>query len=229
MKLNASHSPNVAQYMRILSGKTIAEVSSVTGLSLMTISRIERGNFASGIDKLQTLARNYGITVDALVRNDLAAILHTLIGPAVASHKVYDEYLKRAEQCNKTGIAGEDWVFQQESEKLRGSIYEFAVNPNYSDEREAHHDMLSFDAEGNPIVIEVKATTKNSNTAFCMTVPEINRAKECLNTGITYEIHRVHHVDNPNKIGRDIIGAAELFSMFEFTPTKYSVERRSKA
>ena len=129
---------NVAQYKRIMDGHRIADVSRLTGLSAMTISRIENGNCASGWDKLQTLARHHGITIDALVRNDFSAVLPTLTKSAVAKHKMYGDYEKIVSLCHQNGLSGEDWVFLQEREKLKGTPYENAVNPNYAEIGRAH-------------------------------------------------------------------------------------------
>lgn len=89
-----------------------------------------------------------------------------------------------------------------------GSRYEGMVNSGYADGMAAHHDMMSFDAEtGEPILIEVKATTGDADEAKYLSEGELQLLNYCAEHGVRYELHRPYHVNDPVRWGRRIYSA----------------------
>ena len=224
MSTKKSNILNVAQYKRIMGGHSLTDMSHMTSIPVTDIAEIEKRNFSCGVHKLRALAQYNGITIDALVNNDFQAILPTLTCPA---NKTDASFTEAAPRIVQNGLIGEHWVFLQEKERLKGTPYENAVNPNYADEPGARFDIMSFTEDGAPILIEVKSTNKNASIPFQISPGEIAKAKECLDKGMQYEVHRVYHVDDTAKIGRRIISAEELLSRYELVSCKYMAKRRA--
>ncbi|HEY8420965.1 MAG TPA: DUF3883 domain-containing protein [Thermoclostridium sp.] len=104
--------------------------------------------------------------------------------------KLTAESIKQlCEKQNDIGFKGEEWVFNQERKKLKGTAFENGINPNYSNDPEAGFDILSFSKNGENLFIEVKTTTGNAEDNFFLSSSEIEKAKECLNNGLKYELH----------------------------------------
>ena len=124
------------------------------------------------------------------------------------------------------GKAGEQWVYELECEKLRNTFLENAVNPFYSDDKDAHFDLLSFDYECHPILIEVKSTSLAADEPFELTDGELALLKNCVSEGIRYELHRVYYVNCPKRRGRMIIPGEVLLQEYEFNPNCYTVKKK---
>ena len=217
---------SVANYLRHRAKLTIAELSSRTGVSAMTISRIENGNWAVDIHPVLTLAEYFEVSVDAILRNDFQAIFASLKEQTAPVHTMYEHFAKINAICQRNGLSGEEWVYLQECKRLESTVMKNAVNANYADDMEAHFDILSFSESGQPIVIEVKSTNKGPKAGFHMTDAEFRTARDCLEAGIRYEIHRVYYVQDARKISRRIITAEELFRDYEITPKSYLVKEK---
>lgn len=217
---------NVMNYMRRRMNLTQKEISKETGLTPNDISRVERGLANHRIEKFIVLSKYLCIPLEALICNNLKAALLTFNEPTKISRKLQERMKAIRERRDDIGSRGEDWVFQLEVEKLKGTCYENGVNPNYADDEESHFDILSFTRNGESIIIEVKTTSGEEQDAFFFSADELKKAKECFENGETYEVHRVHHIDEHSKRGRYIISAEELFSCYDFMPVNYKVVRK---
>lgn len=217
---------NVMYYMRKRMNVTQKQISKSTGLTANDISRLERGITSHRIEKFIILSKYLKIPVESLIYNNLKMALVTFKEPVKISRKTQEHKKILQERRNYIGYKGEDWVYQQEIEKLKGTCYENGVNPNYADDEEASFDILSFHVDGGRIIIEVKTTTGEAEDPFFISLNELGKARECLESGQQYEVHRVHHIDNPKKRGRNIIPASELFSDYEFVPVTYKAIRK---
>jgi transcriptional regulator with XRE-family HTH domain len=218
---------NVTYFMRRYMGLTQEQLANETRLSANDISRIERGNFKARIEKFIKLAEYLSLPLEAILCNNLKAALAKLKAPPKVSRKMAERIRLRQEKSELTGFKGEDWVYEQEIAELSGTDYINAVNPNYADDEDAHFDILSFRRDGTPKLIEVKTTTGEASEAFYFTAGELSKAKECFENGTLYEVDRVHHIDDYDKRGRQIISAEELFNDYEFIPDTYRVVRRA--
>lgn len=217
---------NVLYYMRNRLGITQKHVAQETGLTENDISRIENGADNPFIGTYITLARYFNISVDAFVHNDIKIALSSFTEPPKIIRNMLKRIKIRRDKCDKTGRKGEEWVYKKEFKKLRGTGHENGINPNFSDNDEAHFDILSFKLDGSSIIIEVKTTTGEASEPFFISAHELDVVKECNEDGTCYELHRVFHIDNPKKRGELIISANELLCNYEFVPETYKVIRK---
>ena len=214
--------------MRSRLGLTQKQIAKATGLTEQDISRIENGADNPFIETFILLARYFNIPIDAFVHNNLKIALSSFTKPPQILHNNSKRIKARRDKCDEIGHKGERWVYKEEYKKLRGTGHENGINPNFADNDEANFDLLSFDLNGRAIIIEVKTTTGDESDPFFISSNEINMAKQCIRNGKCYEIHRVHNINNPQKSGRVIITAEELFENFDFIPEIYKVVQKEK-
>jgi len=220
---------SVTNYLRHREGLTIAQLSQKTGISAMSISRIENGKWSVDIGPVLTLAKYYDVSVDAILRNDFMGIAAGLKEQTAPLHKMYEQFAKINAICQNNGLTGEQWVYLQECKRLERTVMKNAVNANYADDPEAHFDILSFTPDGQPIIIEVKSTNKGPGKDFYISAAELQVAKDCLEAGIRYEIHRVYYVQDARKIGCKVITAEELFRDYNIEPKNFRVSKKKEA
>lgn len=218
---------NVACYLRNHEGLSLEQLHEKTGISTNILCRIEN-NKPSAIDKFETLADFYGISVDALVRNDILVAAISRIMPPVATFRGYEQQRQSYERRLRAGLKGEQWLLCEELKKRSGTRFANALCNGYADDGRAGFDILSFDTEGNPIVGEVKSTTGGADAPFYMTAPELAKARETFENGGQYTVYRVVHINTPDKTSHFEISAAELLSDYEFIPKTYEVVKKSK-
>lgn len=216
---------NVLYYMRNRRMLSQKELANETELTANDISRLENGNLGAGIEKPIALAKYFSISLEALVFNKLEDVLANLTEGPEINHKLLGRINMLQKSRDNLGRDGETWVFQQEVKKLKGTKFANGVIPFWNDE-DAHFDILSFDCDGTPIIIEVKSTNGRASKNFFMTIGELMKARECAANGTRYEVHRVHHFGNSKKRGRVIISGEELLSNYNFKVDSYVVSRK---
>lgn len=217
---------NLINYLRHREGLTQKELGRETGLTANDICRMESNNFGAAKSKLVALAEYFKVSCDHLTRNNFEAFFASLTAPPKVSRKLSELHERLHKIKDEIGRKGEEWVYGRECEKLSGTIYANAVNPNYANDEAAGFDLLSFDPDGTFISVEVKATAGNADDAFYLSAAEYRKAAECQESGERFEIHRVHHINHPEKCGRKIILPHELFRDYEITPCEYLVRKR---
>lgn len=214
-------------YLRCSRSLTQSELAQKTGLSPNDISRFENQHYP-GMSKVSVLAKFFEVKIDALLTNDFPAVFKNLSAPMMPSHKLSHKCDEKLLRNSKTGRDGEEYVFRRELDKLQGTEYQNAVNPNFANDAEAGFDILSFSVNGDPIVIEVKSTTDLDNQSFEMTAREIEKLKMCVNNGERYELQRVFGVGTPD-VHREIISGDELLKDYDFEPqVTYRVHPKKK-
>ncbi len=214
-------------FMRKRFGLSQQELAKDTGLTPNDVCRLENGNLGAGVEKGITLAKYFSVSLEALISDSFEELYAFFTEGPKTSRKMQDRIKKLRIELDELGNGGEDWVYEQEVNKLKGTKYANAVNPNYADDEEAGCDILSFDLDGKHIYIEVKSTNGRASKAFYLTQKEKERAEECLSKGERYEIHRVHHLNNPKKRGRVIITAEELFKDYTFETDNFKISRKA--
>lgn len=217
---------NVLYYMRKRHGLSQHELAKATKLTANDICRIESGNIGAGIEKFITLAKFFSISLNALLGDDIYEVCLSLKMGPTTSRKMLKRIQKLRNKCDEIGCSGEEWVYQQELRKLHGTVYENAVNQNFADDEDAHFDILSFDTDGTPICIEVKTTTGDLEKTFFFSEDELKFARECYETGMRYEVHRVFNVNDPKKCGSVVIPVESLLNNYSFEPATYSVIKK---
>ncbi|WP_124221419.1 DUF3883 domain-containing protein [Aquisalibacillus elongatus] len=121
------------------------------------------------------------------------------------------DYLQLHEIQMKIGKLGEAFVYEIECEKLKGTKFELEIDNKKALDPKNGYDILSFTIEGEPIHIEVKATTGTEET-FYLSKNEFRTAEEMKKKGKVYVIYFVRDImsDNPNlNIIKDITNNEE--------------------
>ena len=208
---------SLAWFLRHRSGLTISELSEEAGVSAMSISRFENDSVSTMLCNIAPLADFFKVPASLLLVNDLNAGLSVITEAVAARHKLAQRFKEQQEAQHRTGISGEEYVYLREFEKLKGTRWQKLVDPNFANNPHSHFDILSFDLDGTPVCIEVKATKGSGDKPFYMSKPELDFAVECLENGTRYELHRVYFVDDPEKRDRDIYTPEELLDKFGCT------------
>ena len=217
---------NVLYQVRLRVGLSQHQVAKKTGLTPNDICRFENGRIPS-FGKCLIISKTLGIDIDALVRNDLAAVMNTFTKPAVAHHRLSRELDRKNAIINELGRRGEDYVYAYELESLKDTPWVNAVNPNIADEVSAGFDILSFFPDGTPKYIEVKTTSGKANSSIEMTEAEVKKMTECFKKGENYFVYRVYHFGD-KKQGIKIIPASEILKNYKIVEKSYYEVRAKK-
>ena len=202
-------------YLRTAQGLSQRELSSKVELSPMDISKFERGHRCISLSKAISLARYFGVSCSSLLYDDFPAIFDRLKQPIPVDYAARERQVRRQAGRSKVGYEGEDWVYNLELEKLKGTSYAYAVNPNYSGNERSGFDILSFTRSGEWTYIEVKSSKGGMDEPFFMSAAELLFLERCLNEGLRYELHRVSYVRDPDKRERIIYSAQEVLEKFD--------------
>jgi hypothetical protein len=97
------------------------------------------------------------------------------------------------------GKLGEKYVYENEKSKLINTKYYDMVDITPSLNHENGYDILSFEKNGVPIMIEVKTTTGGETDSFFLTNHELETAKKAWSIGKIYKIYRVGNILTADK------------------------------
>lgn len=217
---------SVLLFLRIAKGISQRELAGELNMSAMEISRFENGWRGMPLSKVYKLATYFGVSRSALLWDDFAEVFSRMTHPIEPNQQQRQRNHQRQEARERIGYVGEDWVVEQERQKLAGTCYANAVNPNYGSEEHTGFDILSFDRDGNHIYIEVKATVGCADQPFYMSSGELRFLEECLYTGKNYQLHRVSYANDPERRERTIYSAREVLDYFERKPNSYLMRRK---
>ena len=215
---------HVVTFLRNRFGLTKQQLAQKTHLTSNNIIRMERGK-DNYISKAIRVAAFFQVPVDAVVCNDTEAVYAALKTPITPQHRFSLQMEEREKIRRTVGRQGEDWVYQREREKLAGTVYENAVNPNFADDLQVGFDILSFRPDGTEIYIEVKSTKHGCGEPFSLSAGELKMAKKCLAAGWIYEVHRVYREHGITRCL--IIPAAVLLKDYQIQVESYMVRRKS--
>jgi len=115
------------------------------------------------------------------------------------------------------GDAGEEYVYQKEREYLRGTDYYDEIDPSPAKDHNNGYDILSFERDGTPVMIEVKTTVGNENDYFYVTDREWKTAQKAWNEGRKYKFYRVSKIlaEDRNQIALKIFDSYPNWEMSE--------------
>ena len=131
-----------------------------------------------------------------------------------------DPLLHQQAERLEVGRKGEAWVTAMERQKLEGTPYAGTVEVSSPAQR-ISFDIKSRTLSGAPLYIEVKSTEGEVSLPFYMSAEEYTFAEHCLDQGIPYELHRVHHVFNDELRGEIVYTAQDIVELFDKTPANY--------
>lgn len=217
-------SPNsLLLYLRVRSRLSQAKLSKLTGVNINIICQCELRGVPLYLENLRRLADLFDVSLDALARSDLSSLAD--LPPIVQS--VIRRRARNA-QCEMDPISrmDEDYVAQQEAEKLKATTYEGKVTTNLTSSAKICCDMVSFDPVAHqPIFIKVKSTVTQDG-AFSMSRAELGFLRRCVQDNIAYEIHQIYHDAKSSRIKQTVYTAQQILDTFDFEPTAYITCRK---
>ena len=217
---------NVYKYLRTVKGMTLKAVADATGISAVTICLLEQGRNPN-LGTAERLAAYYGVSINCLARNNISEAAQT-VSTALSWNHTKEYFRDKQTLCSEIGDRGEQIVLAKEKKRLAGTPYASAVTGRVSDDMGAGYDILSFDAEGRPRYLEVKATGYGENTAFYMSRNELRFAQECAEKGRAYELHRIYNLKEDGTYKEKVLAAKELLQSYEMIPNSFIVRRAQK-
>lgn len=229
-KGNPAETESVLRYLRLAAGLSREELAREVQLAPQDIERFENGSRWLPIDQVCKLSDYFCVSCSALLWNrmeEAAAMFRTPIARVDDSER--EHHCSGQAYRQWLGAAGEEWVADQEREKLAGTPYENAVNPNYACEESAHFDVMSFTPEGECVYIEVKTTEGEEDHPFFLTASELRFIEQCLYEGKRYELHRVLYAADPELCWQAVYTAQEVLEQFDRIPSAYLLCRKEAA
>lgn len=215
---------SVPRYLRNFRGLSMEALAEQVGVKFLTIFNAEHGQSLS-LGSLRKLADYFGVSLDCLARNDLAAAATQFYSPAMRVNRMKQVLREKQRKKDEIGDRGEQIVIQRERTRLEGSPFALAVNGNVSEDVTAGFDILSFSDTGTPIYIEAKTTMGDEDAPFYMSRRELDFAVRCAENGENYQLHRLYNLDEAGNCQVQIFSAEELLREYTFTPVTYQVRR----
>ena len=138
-----------------------------------------------------------------------------------------DPMLQLQADLLEIGRKGEEWVFDRERKKLSGTQYANSVVLSSNGTR-TNFDIKSRTIDGEVLFIEVKATDGAPEHSFYMSADEYAFVAHCAEHGVSYELHRVHHVRDDMLRDEVVYTAEEVMKMFEKAPASYILKQKAE-
>jgi transcriptional regulator with XRE-family HTH domain len=203
---------HIITILRLYLGMSQTTLAKKVGITQPDLSEIETLPPYGYPAKYQRLAAYLGLSVDAIVKNDL-----TQIPLSFFENRPAPEYLPPPKKADYLlGRQGEDFIFQKEQERL-SRIYPALsklVIPHYKLKGHSPgYDILSFDDTGHPIYLEVKTSTIATG-GFRFTNHELAVARKMLEPNEPYYICYITNWDKPEQ-------AVEYLSFSKILQTHY--------
>jgi len=157
--------------------------------------------------------------VDVVSVEDLKPTDHITPAAAETSTPSKTDYVLRQKENSRLGAAGEQWVFAYEKKRLSAAgRKDLAKKVEWVAQKDDSkgYDILSFDENGNELLIEVKTTNGGVKTPFYLSATELVVSE---NNVSKYRLYRVYDFLKAPKL-RIIIGNIGLLNP---QPTSYVV------
>ncbi len=213
---------SVLLYLRTSRSLTLGQLGKICCISPNVLCQAELRNASMGIASLRRLADFFGVTLDALAKNDFSVIATLPPVTCVRTNAARKRLQANREKMEKIGDMGEDFVAALEREKLKGTPYEDKVNTALADDLKAVCDMMSFDPVTlQPILLEVKSTSGEEDEELHFSTEELEFLKHCAANGSPYKLYRVFHVGRKGGPGYRVYTAKEVLKRFDLEPSAY--------
>lgn len=137
------------------------------------------------------------------------------------------DYVEREKRLKQIGELGEQFIFSQEREKVKQ--YHLPSNKKVAwvsrDKGDGlGFDILSYDAEGNEMYIEVKTTLGTEDSSFFISANELEKSKLY---SANYYLYRVYEFDMKNVQGKYSVRKGSLEELC-LVPQIYRVDLKEK-
>ncbi len=218
------------RYLRLAEGISQEDLAVEVGLPLDSVVAFEEGCRWMPLCDMVQLSDYFAVGCSVLLNDNMKEAAASIGRPIVRDTLQQQERCRtRQEYRDQIGTAGEEWVTQMERERLDGTPYANAVNPNYANDPDSHFDILSFTESGECVFIEVKSTGGGEEMPFFITDAEFHFLRKCADEGKRYELHRVTHVTNPAMRKRFVYTAKDLIEKFDLIPNSYHARKKVHA
>jgi len=177
---------HVVTILRYYLGLTQMELAEKSGVSYADVNEIENKPNNGMIEKYCKLAECLHVPVHTIVMNDVLSVPEMFF-----QQKSKAKYTNSPKTKNsRLGRLGEEWVFQQEQERLAqiNPVLAQLVVPKYKIRGSRGYDIISFKEDGTPVFIEVK-TGEVGNNSPQLTGCEFQTAEKLTNLGYEYWIY----------------------------------------
>lgn len=177
---------HVVTILRYYLGLTQSELAEQSGVPYADVNEIENKPNNGMIEKYCKLAECLHVLVHTIVMNDILSVPETFF-----QQKSKAKYTNPPKTKNsRLGRLGEEWVFQQEQERLAqiNPVLARLVVPKYKIRGSRGYDIISFKEDGTPFFIEVK-TGEVGNNSPQLTGCEFQTANKLTNLGYEYWIY----------------------------------------
>lgn len=208
---------------------SLSRLSRTTDIPVMTLHRLrQNGNVT--METLKQLAERINVEPDDVLFGNLTQLTAAGKHLPIASEEDLRLFREnRQKRMLEYGYQGEAYVAELERKKLAGTPYADAVNTDFAITGKPF-DILSFDEDsGEPILIEVKSTCYGPGRKFIITQNEMAFLMECVSNGTRYELHRVYHVNDPERRGRDIYTPDQLLTLYDIQPRTFECKRKDRS
>lgn len=213
-------------FLRTSHGLTQIRLSRLCRVNVNVICQCELRNAPMTLANLRRLAEFFGVSMDALARNDFSAVANIPPMKQQRTDAFRNHLRKNRTRMETIGNLGEDFVAAQERLKLKGTPYAGWVNTGLADDKKGVCDMISFDPDtGARVFIEVKSTAGGEEEELNFSREELEFLRLCAKEHILYELHRVYHVGT-DKIAQKVYTAQEVLDTFDLLPTTYVTSRK---
>lgn len=189
---------HIITVLREYLGITQVELSKQAKISQADLSEMESHPPYGSIEKYKRLSAVLDIPVHTLVTNDYTTVPMSFFD--THPHRPYSEINGNAQ--SQIGRQGEDTAFQMEKERVAkiSPVLSHMVLPYYKLRTSSPgYDILSFDEQAKPILIEVKTTRKTPDADFTLTCHEHEVATKMTEQGLPYLIYRFSNWGQPDQ------------------------------
>lgn len=210
---------HIITILRDYLGLTQQALAKNAGITQCDLCEIETKPPYGQIDKYRRLSQVLDVPIHAIVTNDCRQI------PMCFFEKhPHQPYTVAAEHKRAhMGRGGEELALQMEQKRLekKWPVLAQLVLPYFKLRTKSRgYDILSFDENGKPFLIEVKTTANTAQTDFNLTVNEYETAIRQTKLGVPYRIYRYSGWGS-EKLQLDIVDFAELQSGKRIEPSDY--------
>ncbi len=136
--------------------------------------------------------------------------LQKVISKPIELKGEFINYVEREKMLKQIGDLGEQFIFSQEREKVKQYNLSKSKKVTWVSRDKGDglgFDILSYDAKGNEMYIEVKTTTQDENTSFYISANELEKSKQYADR---YYLYRVYQFDMKTAQGQYSIRKGSL-------------------
>ena len=177
------------------------------------ISKAERGNFRMSAIKFMQLADYYGVSLQAIAKNDFSSLVGRYT-PANDRELTANRRKNAQARKDDVGARGEDLAAKLERNRLTGTGLAELVCQDYAHYEYSGFDLLSFQSDSTPMYVEVK-TSIGGERFFFLSSCELEFARYCQKHKQPYKLVRIIYLDDDTRRCVKEYSAADVIRMYK--------------